>query len=109
MGLGLFVNQVDSALQMSSFDIGFSISKTTPIQSTSMVKVWVGASSVMGGSINHNLPAFGGNKIICEYILPWVRCSGVGSLTEVGKRYYVRGSGYFMEDDDLTFFGDVDI
>ena len=48
MGLGLFVNAANStALSLSTFDIGFSVSSVTPIETTFVVKVWVGASSVL--------------------------------------------------------------
>jgi hypothetical protein len=51
MKLGIFV---DGGL--NNIDIGFSLSKTTPISSQFNVFIYIGANGVMENSINTNLP-----------------------------------------------------
>ena len=58
MGLGLIVSDPsDITNSLMGFDIGFSVTDTSPIEQEYTVRVGVGAHRVLDESINHNLPS----------------------------------------------------
>jgi hypothetical protein len=111
MLLGLIVNDPEVEQQsLSTFEIGFSVSAVSPIQSSYEVRVSVGAFSVLESSIVHNLPKLQTSPAIsCRYVLPDIVCVGVDAFYFANYRYFVRGRGYFTINDDLSIFGDVSI
>lgn len=94
---------------LNSFNNGFMISDTPPINSVFTVQMNLGALGVLEGSIVHNLPAASGLSVFCSYTAPNLICQNVGAFISLNYRYFISGKAYFSNSlgATLSAFGDV--
>jgi hypothetical protein len=96
---------------LNSFNNGFMISDTPPINAIFSVRMTLGAQGVLEGSIVHNLPAATGKSVFCAYATPYLTCKNVGAFININYRYFISGKAYFASSttNPLSAFGDVSI
>lgn len=97
----------------NSFNIGFSFTASSPISGKYVVKMSIGATGVIEGSIAHNLPSYNGVAVYCYYDTSnlWISCENVGAFINTGYRYFISGKAYFDsgKTSPITNFGAVSI
>jgi hypothetical protein len=112
INIGVYAAESTSPLigPMNSFNIGFKIQDTSPIDSVFNVHVNLFAQGVLQGSIVHNLPSTS-NSSYCSYTYPTITCTNVGSFIDQTTRYFISGKAYYDSTTPTTLagFGDVTI
>lgn len=98
----------------NSFNAGFSFSNASPINGRYRVKMYLGASGFLEGSIAHNLPPYVGLKVVCSYDVStkYLICENVGAFVKTGYRYFISGKVYYSSvtvGTSVSGFGDVQI
>lgn len=96
---------------LNSFNNGFMLSDTPPINAVFSVRMTLGALGVLEGSIVHNLPAATGQTVFCSYSGIYLTCKNVGAFINTNYRYFISGKAYFSSStsNPLSAFGDVSI
>jgi hypothetical protein len=98
INIGVYAAESTSPLigPMNSFNIGFKIQDTSPIDSVFNVHV--------------NLPSTS-NSSYCSYTYPTITCTNVGSFIDQTTRYFISGKAYYDSTTPTTLagFGDVTI
>ncbi len=67
LNLGLYKATGSNVGPFNSFNCGFSFSQTSPINGQYIVKMFLGGSGFLEGSIAHNLPTYSNLKVYCHY------------------------------------------
>lgn len=69
------------------------------------------AQGILEGSLVHNFPAYGNEKVFCHYETTQIHCENVGAFIDTNYRYFISGKAYFNSatTSSLTTFGDISI
>lgn len=114
LSLGLYKSAVGSNVgPFNSFNCGFSFNSTSPISGRYTVKMYLGATGFLEGSIAHNLPAYSNLNVYCSYDTAGFQivCENVGPFINTYYRYFISGKAYYSSGvtSPVYKFGDVTI
>lgn len=111
LNLGLYKATGANVGPFNSFNAGFSFTQTSPIDGRYRVKMYLGASGFLEGSIAHNLPAYSSLKVYCYYTTGtmYLTCDNVGPFININYRYFISGKVYYSSGAgaSVTGFGNV--
>ncbi|KRW99768.1 hypothetical protein PPERSA_07845 [Pseudocohnilembus persalinus] len=94
-------NAVNKQAPLNSQYVGFKIQDLSPTNYKNRVKIFVGATGILEGSIVTNLPAFSNQEVKCYFDTGYLVCDNVGSLIKKGYEYFASFKGFY--DSSLTF------
>lgn len=113
LNLGLYKAAGSNVGPFNSFNCGFSFSSTSPISGRYTVKMYLGATGFLEGSIAHNLPAYSNLNVYCSYDTAGFQivCENVGPFINTNYRYFISGKAYYSSgvSSPVIKFGDVTI
>jgi hypothetical protein len=113
LNLGLYKATGSNVGPFNSFNAGFSFTQTSPIDGRYTVKMYLGASGFLEGSVAHNLPAYSGLKVYCHFdtASKYLICDNVGPFININYRYFISGKAYYNSGagSSVSGFGNVKI
>jgi len=73
--------------------------------------MYLGATGFLEGSVAHNLPAYTGLKVYCDYdtTSKYLLCYNVGPFINTNYRYFISGKAFYnsASGSSVSGFGNV--